>query len=253
MAFQPRLVLEETAVAFEGTFLPASAALEFGATVIIAPHPDDETLACGGLTALLREHGLRVGVVVMTDGENSRPNSQTFAPERLRGEREREALESAEILGVAASDVRFLGYHDGQLALEASTDFDGAVARLRDAITAHGPQTVIMPFRGEHHADHLATWHLSRYATKRLGSHPRRLEYPLMVGPAAKAIFQLQNPKVWKLDVSSVLSKKLRAVTAHRTQLGGAVRDDPGGFRLSSRLVENSMRGYEAYFEFPEQ
>ena len=253
MAFRPRLALEETALTFEGTFLPSSAVLEFGTTVIVAPHPDDETIGCGGLIALLREHGLRVGVVVMTDGGNSHPNSQAFSRERPSGVRQRETLDAAEILGVPPSDVQFLRYHDGQLAVEASEDFDGTVARLRDAIASHNPGTVVMPFRGEHHADHLATWHLSRYATRQLKHRPRRLEYPLMVGPAARAIFQLLNPTLWKLDVSGVLSKKLRAVKAHRTQLGGVIRDDPDGFRLSTRLLANSLRGYEAYFEFPEQ
>ena len=253
MAFQPRLMLEEVALSFEGTFLPSSAVTNFGTTVIVAPHPDDETLGCGGLVALLREQGLRVGIVVMTDGGNSHPNSQEFSRDRVRGMRERETLEAAQILGVGASDVQFLGYHDGQLANEAAANFDVAIARLRDAIAVHDPDTVVMPFRGEHHADHLATWHLSRYATKWLTSRPRRLEYPLLVGPAARAIFQLHNPKVWRLDVSTVLAKKLAAVKAHRTQLGGVIRDDPDGFRLGSRLVQNTLRGYEAYFEFPEQ
>ncbi|MGH7659641.1 MAG: PIG-L deacetylase family protein [Vulcanimicrobiaceae bacterium] len=252
MAFQPRLMLEEAALSFEGTFLPSSAVIGFGTTVIVAPHPDDETLGCGGLIALLREHGLRVGVVVMTDGGNSHPNSQEFSRERIGGIRERETLAALEILGVPASDVQFLGYSDGQLANQASADFDGAVDCLRGAIAASHPQTVVMPFRGEHHADHLATWHLSRYATKQLASRPRRLEYPLMVGPAARAIFQLQNPKIWKLDVSAVLSRKLGAVNAHRTQLGGVIRDDPGGYRFGRRLLENTLRGYESYFEFPD-
>ena len=246
-------MLEETALAFDGTFLPSSAVRDFGATVIVSPHPDDETLGCGGLIALLREHGLRVGVVVMTDGGNSHPRSQDVSRERLSGMRERETRDALEILGVATSDVQFLGFSDGQLATQASADFDGAVDCLRGAIASFNPRSVIMPFRGEHHADHLATWHLSRYATKQLGSRPRRFEYPLMVGPAARAIFRLQNPNVWKLDVSAVLSKKLQAVKAHRTQLGGVIRDDPDGFRLSTRLLENTLRGYEAYFEFPEQ
>jgi LmbE family N-acetylglucosaminyl deacetylase len=224
MALQPRLVLEESAVAFEGTFLPTSAVLDFGATAIVAPHPDDETLGCGGLIALLREHALRVGVVVMTDGGNSRPG----------GTSERPTLDPAQILGIAPGDVRFLGYHDGQLAVEASADFDRTVRRLRDAIATFDPQTVIMPFRGENHADHLATWHLSRYATKSLEKQPRRLEYPLLVGPTARAIFQLQNPNLWKLDISPVLGKKLRALRAGR------------------RFAENDLRGFEGYFEFPE-
>lgn len=253
MAFQPRLMLEETTLAFDGTFLPSSAVLGFGTTVIVSPHPDDETLGCGGLIALLREQGMRAGVIVMTDGGNSHPHSHDVSRGRLTGMRERETRDALEILGAGASDVQFMGFSDGQLANQASADFDGAVDCLRGAIASFNPQTVIMPFRGEHHADHLATWHLSRYATKQLASRPRRLEFPLMVGPAARAIFRLQNPNVWKLDVSGVLSKKLRAVKAHRTQLGGVIRDDPDGFRLSTRLLENTVRGYEAYFEFPEQ
>ncbi len=64
--------------------------------VVLAPHPDDEVLAVGGLLATLARSGWQVEVVAVTDGEGSHPRSRTVTPDRSspctsrsRSERER--------------------------------------------------------------------------------------------------------------------------------------------------------------------
>ena len=50
----------------------------FGKTLIVAPHPDDESLGCGGAIALLRKFNLEVSILVLSDGTLSHPNSLKF-------------------------------------------------------------------------------------------------------------------------------------------------------------------------------
>jgi LmbE family N-acetylglucosaminyl deacetylase len=59
--------------------------------IIIAPHPDDDSLACGGLIAEACREGLRGKVVIVSDGAGSHPNSKAYPPDRLRALREEEA------------------------------------------------------------------------------------------------------------------------------------------------------------------
>ena len=68
--------------------------------LILAPHPDDESLGCGGLIAQCCAAGTPPHVVILTDGCNSHPNSQTHPPERLRHLREEEAREALLLLGM---------------------------------------------------------------------------------------------------------------------------------------------------------
>jgi len=90
----------------------AETVLDWGKTLVVAPHPDDESLGCGGAIALLREFESEVKILVLSDGTLSHPNSVKFPPEKLRETREREMLHALEILGVAADAVDFFRYRD---------------------------------------------------------------------------------------------------------------------------------------------
>ena len=76
----------------------AETVLNWGKTLVVAPHPDDESLGCGGAIALLRKFGREVSVLTMSDGTLSHPNSVKFPPEKLRELRENEMLAALEIL-----------------------------------------------------------------------------------------------------------------------------------------------------------
>jgi LmbE family N-acetylglucosaminyl deacetylase len=81
--------------------------------LIVAPHPDDETLGCGGAIALLRSIGCDVRVLVVSDGTLSHPNSQKYPPLALRELRESETISALAVLGVDATTINFLRLPDG--------------------------------------------------------------------------------------------------------------------------------------------
>jgi LmbE family N-acetylglucosaminyl deacetylase len=99
---------ELLAAAYSFPFRPLGEMLEDRPFIVIAPHPDDESLACGGLIADACEQGLRTKVVMVSDGVGSHPNSKAYPPERLRFLREEEAKQAGAELGLKPEDMLFL-------------------------------------------------------------------------------------------------------------------------------------------------
>ncbi|KAA9107705.1 bifunctional PIG-L family deacetylase/class I SAM-dependent methyltransferase [Microbacterium rhizomatis] len=126
------------------------------ALVVVAAHPDDETLGAAGLMRAVAEAGGRVTVVIATDGERSHPASPTHSPAVLAEIRRREVAAAVAVVAPAA-EIRFLGIGDGTLRQNA--------ARLRDAVAdildssapdARTGTVVVAPWSGDGHADHSA-------------------------------------------------------------------------------------------------
>ena len=119
--------------------------------LVFAPHPDDETLGCGGTIIRKVRAGARVGIVVMTDG--ARSHAKYMAPARLAEIRAGEALAAASVLGVAADHVSLLGCPDGQLASRR----DEFVPRVAELLAQRRPEQVFIPYRHDGVSDHEAT------------------------------------------------------------------------------------------------
>jgi LmbE family N-acetylglucosaminyl deacetylase len=133
--------------------------------LVFAPHPDDESLACGILLQRAVEAGAAICVVYITDGE-SNPWPQRFLSRRWRLNaadrqrwaklRRREALAALRLLGVSPEDARFLGWPDQGLARLFQTNSALALARLRYLILEWSPSDVIGPDTADRHTDHRA-------------------------------------------------------------------------------------------------
>lgn len=103
----------------------------------VSPHPDDVEIGCFGTLARLAPHE-PVVIVVLTSG------SVRGSPE----EREREALESAQLIGAT---VEFLRYPDGSLVQNAET-----VGKVRALMKHHQATLVFAPYSQDTHQDHTA-------------------------------------------------------------------------------------------------
>ncbi|OHV34222.1 hypothetical protein BCD49_24760 [Pseudofrankia sp. EUN1h] len=113
-----------------------------GRVVVVAPHPDDETLGVGGTLALLAALAVPVVVVAVTDGEASHPGRA----DELRRIRVAERAEALRRLGLAGTEVHRLGLPDGGVSATA------VAARLRPLVTA--ADLVLAPWRRDGHPDH---------------------------------------------------------------------------------------------------
>ncbi len=219
--------------------------------VVVAPHPDDETLGCGGAIAILCNQGCDVKVLVISDGTLSHPNSQKYPAPALQSMREQETLTALALLGVKQEAITFLRLKDGSVPSCTAPHFKEAKVRCQDYLQKAIPETIFMPRRFDPHPDHRATWQLIRTALLELGMMPRRIEYPIWDWDAKqqKKISDFNRIAGWRLDIDAVLERKRQAIAAYRSQLGQIIDDDPHGFCLLPELLANFVRPWEVYFE----
>ena len=105
--------------------------------VVVAPHPDDESLACGGLIADACRQEVRGKVVIVSDGSGSHPNSRAYAPDRLASLREEEARQAGAELGLKPADMLFLRFPDRFVPSEGE-DAERAIGVIADRVRAAG-------------------------------------------------------------------------------------------------------------------
>lgn len=123
-----------------------------GTTLIIAPHPDDEALGCGGLIARLVSQGNAPHVAILSGGGASLRSRADFAPEVVMAARRRLTLDSARGLGLPGENIHFLNFEDGAISARPEDEMD----RLRQLVTQLQPRNLLVPHRGEGWPDHLA-------------------------------------------------------------------------------------------------
>ena len=195
----------------EADTIPYDAARLLGERLLVlAPHPDDEVIGCGGLVAQHLAQRRAVRVLVATDGAEADPAAADRA--KYRGTREEESRRALAILGDA--DIHFLRFADRAL--------DDAVAvSLREHLLAFRPDLICVPSPVEIHPDHLA---LSR-AFCELVQRDATLFADLAI--ARVAFYEVSQPlrPNTLVDITDVADRKYQAIAAHASQT--AIRDYP--------------------------
>lgn len=192
---------------------PATLMREAQRLVVVAPHPDDEILGCGGLLAMHVARGAPLLLVGVTDGEKSHAGVPGADPQTLAAQRAAERLEGARRLGVAADHVVTLRLPDGALAAHAH--------RLAAALQSLLAPTdlLVSTWRHDGHPDHDATGLAAARASALVGC--RHLEAPVWLWNWARP----GDARVpWQRMVCLPLSAraqaaKLDALSAHASQL----------------------------------
>jgi len=140
--------------------------------VVVAAHPDDETLGAAGLMARTARRGARVTVLIATDGEGSHPESPTHTPVELAAMRRQEVAQALHQLGPSI-DLHFLGLPDG-----GTDDHREAIATALGAVLGgSGTHLVVVPWVGDGHRDHRVTAEVTAAVCADLGVSWR--EYPI--------------------------------------------------------------------------
>jgi LmbE family N-acetylglucosaminyl deacetylase len=232
--------------------LPSEGVREFGPTLVVAPHPDDEVLGCGGAIALLRQAGLPVRVLIVSDGAASHPGSVQYPPPTLGALRQAESLAGLACLGVEVDHVAFLGLPDGAVPDASATDGSLAVDLVRGALRDWPEvQTVLLPWRRDPHGDHRATSSLVTAALNTTPQAVRRLEYPIwsMVHPAPDEVPRAGEAKLFRLDAGAVRAQKRAAILAHRSQTTGMIDDATISECLTDEVLEIFAQPWELFIE----
>ncbi len=213
--------------------------------MILSPHPDDESLGCGGLIAACCAAGTPPIVVMLTDGAASHPESFDYPPDSLTALRQQEALAAVQILGLPPENLVFLGYPDAALPVNG-LDFAEAVGRMAAIAAAQACQIIIGPWAQDPHADHMAGASMAQTLAAQLGLP--LWSYPVwgwLIPP--ETALPMGETTGFRLDISEFLPTKQAAIAAHRSQYGGLITDAPHGFSLPPNLLAIAARSYEVF------
>jgi N-acetylglucosamine malate deacetylase 1 len=176
--------------------------------LVVAPHPDDESIGCGGTLRLHVERGDRVDVVYLTSGELG---LEELAPDAARKVREEEAEQAAAVLGL--SGLTFLRHPDWFV-----DDVGEAAQRdLVRLVEEQAPDRVLYPHAGEAHPDHAAAARIVDRVAGVLGA------------PFERAAYEVWTPMTDfddVEDISGVFETKLAAVRTYASQLANFRYDD---------------------------
>lgn len=179
--------------------------------LVIAPHPDDEVLGCGGTIARLADSGCEVEVLIVTRGKP--PRFKDADAQCVR--RETEAAHA--VLGVKRT--RFADFPAAELDCVAHADLNRALA---DLVADAAPDTLFLPFIGDIHLDHQLVFTAGLVAARpTLPSFPARvLAYETLseTNWYAAGITPGFCPNVY-VDISDHCERKLAAFAAYRSQV----------------------------------
>jgi len=192
--------------------------------VVLAPHPDDETLGCGGTLRLLTGAGKEVKVVFLTSGDRGDPTREVpplvHSPEPGRGTRvtdysltrEKEAERALRVLGV--SDYEFFRFPDRGIY----ENYDDVLQCLVETVGRFIPDSVYAPSMVELNPDHRATAALSMEIQRRCvagsaGSGSR--------SPITLVFYEVTTPLRPNIlvDITQVHRTKKKAMKRYRSQL----------------------------------
>lgn len=176
--------------------------------LVFSPHPDDETIGCGGTLALHARAGDPAKVIFLTNGAkgdfSGRANREEYVDMRKK-----EAIKACRILGV--KDVVFWGYEDRNLAGSKE-----AIPRMIKVLQEQKPQLVYVPSPLEFHPDHRAASLFFCEAIK-----------ACMWGFRV-AFYEIGQPIFINglVDISEMLGLKTAAINAYKSQLREAPYGD---------------------------
>lgn len=212
--------------------------------VVVAAHPDDETLGAAGLVAHAHAAGLQVQVVVATRGEASHPHSPSHTPQRLA---QRRLAEVASAVAVVApgQHLDVLCLPDGRLA-----EHEAALTARVVALVGDGRDCVVVgPWRGDGHPDHEAAGRCAAAAAARTDA--RLLEYPVWFwhwgapddAPWGSAL---------RLDLGPELRDlKERAIQAHHSQVAPLSGRPGDEVLLGADVLAHHRRDCEVFWQLP--
>jgi LmbE family N-acetylglucosaminyl deacetylase len=191
-----------------------------GKLLIIAPHMDDEMLACGGTMALLPDKQ-RIHLIYATDGMRSPAPIVPWRDEITadRGDtRVREAQEALSLIGVPPSNAHFLRLPEAELQ-EHKEELRRCLIERIEQIQ---PDLIFMPFRYDRHPDHLAINNVITAAHSQHNWRSQIIEYFVYYRwrllPARDVRLYIRPEHLLEVDTSEVAEEKRAALDCFRSQ-----------------------------------
>lgn len=184
--------------------------------LVIAAHPDDEVLGCGGTIARLASEGAHVSILILAEGLTSRVGydpANTDTTLQVHHERARRA---GALLG--AKEVRFAGFPDNKMdtvpLLEVVQAIEREIARAQ-------PEVVFTQHGGDLNIDHVVTFRATLTATRPMQGGSVRSVYSYEVGSSTEWAFQQFEPHFAPqvfFDIAAHLEAKIAAMQIYASE-----------------------------------
>jgi LmbE family N-acetylglucosaminyl deacetylase len=208
--------------------------------LVVAPHPDDETLGAGATIMRKVDAGTPVHLVVVTDGSKSPVGD----PVEVGALRSAELRAACAVLGLADGDVTRLPFVDAELEGTG----DALVAAIAEVVAARRPVEVLVTGENDPHDDHAVVGMATRRALA--GTDVRLFSYPIwQFDRPALLVRQLRRggrPEL--VRTGGYRDRKREAIAAYSSQLADS-NDAPEGLRPS--FLRNFDGAYEVFFPVP--
>jgi N-acetylglucosamine malate deacetylase 1 len=168
--------------------------------LILAPHPDDEIIGCGGSIIKHRKKGSRIFVIYLTDGRESNQNIDHMVLSKIRRE---EAKAGLRIMG--CSEYLFMDYPDRRLC----EYINECAKELSIVINDFKPDSIFVPNFLDAHFDHSAAAKILAKAIKKNQSMSKCYSYEVWTPIVPNTI----------VDITDVMTTKMDALREHKSQL----------------------------------
>ncbi|MFE7077740.1 PIG-L deacetylase family protein [Streptomyces sp. NPDC057620] len=218
--------------------------------LVFAPHPDDETLGCGGSIAHHTARGRCVNIVFLTSGEQGVADT---GPQLAGGLREREAQAAAGKLGVAPGNVHFLRFPDGGLNPMDRAQFLQVLRTVRQL----RPEVVYLPHAADASHDHQQAFRLVWRGLEKCasGSYPQAGSRHWVGTVLAYEVWSAIGTPSFLQHLAPVhLDAKRAALSCYSTQVKGVGEADyagEGGIALTRFRGAMSVGGHCEAFAVP--
>jgi LmbE family N-acetylglucosaminyl deacetylase len=207
--------------------------------LVFSPHPDDETVACGGYIAQSEQRGAEVKIVLVTDGNKN----------GLQNLRYSEFKTATSVLGVSINNLIFLNYPDGKLAQQSQTELEKI---FQNQIDSYHPDIILYPHPSDTHKDHIT---IGKIVEKILEQSPdKKIAYKYLVHHHLYPRPKKYAPDLYTLPPISLISfdggwerlmlseetknLKQKALASYKSQLKNL---------LLKNLLESSIRKNELF------
>ncbi|MBI4442275.1 MAG: PIG-L family deacetylase [Acidobacteria bacterium] len=184
--------------------------------LVIAAHPDDEVLGCGGTMARLAGDGSDIHIAILAEGVTSRYNQRELADRTLIDKLQRQARKAAQLIG--AKEVILKDLPDNRLDTVPLLD---VVKIVEDLVADIGPEAIYTHHGGDLNIDHALIHRAVLTATRPVRGQAVREIYAFEVASSTEWAFQRFAPPFLPnvfVDISATLSTKIEAMSCYESE-----------------------------------
>jgi LmbE family N-acetylglucosaminyl deacetylase len=185
--------------------------------LVVAAHPDDEVLGCGGTLARMAQEGREVNVLLLADGESSRGSAESPLASGRVAARKQSAQQAAEILGCAS--MQLLALPDNRMDC---LDMLDVVQQIEECVQRHKPSILLTHNAGDVNVDHRVVHEAVIAACRPQPGHSVKklmfFEIPSSTEWRPAGTAHVFSPNSF-VDITTTLATKLKALEAYAAEL----------------------------------